>query len=339
MKICSKCGNEYPATAEYFYRCCNSKDGLSYTCKICDKKKWAEDAQKKQEAKQREQQKIKDDLKFRGVKICPKCNKELPANLDYFYSNVSNEDKLSFWCKECSRQVRAKWTAENYDTIIEKKRAKYKENMQNPEFVEKQREYDKQYYIEHKEHKKNYAKQYAKDNKEKLLQQGREYYKKNREQLLEASKKWCAEHKEYIKERQRKYNAEHREEQSIKNKLRHQNNKLARNFSRAISHSLKGAKSERHWEDLVPYNLEQLKAHIESQFTPPMSWDNYGTYWELDHIIPQNLFNFDSPDDKDFQICWSLANLRPLEKSLNRQRPKDGSDIPEILKVKIYSML
>ena len=40
-------------------------------------------------------------------------------------------------------------------------------------------------------------------------------------------------------------------------------------------------------------------------------------------------------DSKSFQICWSLANLRPLEKSLNRQRPKDGSDISDELKQKI----
>ena len=67
-----------------------------------------------------------------------------------------------------------------------------------------------------------------------------------------------------------------------------------------------------------------------------MNWDNYGTYWEIDHIIPRNLFNniFDYKS-KNFQICWSLMNLRPLEKSLNRQRPKDGRDIPEEIKQKI----
>ena len=27
-------------------------------------------------------------------------------------------------------------------------------------------------------------------------------------------------------------------------------------------------------------------SHLESQFTDRMSWDNYGTEWEVDHIIP-----------------------------------------------------
>ena len=49
-----------------------------------------------------------------------------------------------------------------------------------------------------------------------------------------------------------------------------------------------------------------------------MNWNNYGEYWEIDHIIPQNLFNMTTAESKDFQICWSLMNLRPLEKSAQK---------------------
>lgn len=70
-------------------------------------------------------------------------------------------------------------------------------------------------------------------------------------------------------------------------------------------------------------------------FDNNMNWGNYGEYWEIDHIIPQNLFDIVTAEDRDFRICWSLMNLRPLEKSLNRCRPKDGSDISEDLKNKI----
>jgi hypothetical protein len=99
--------------------------------------------------------------------------------------------------------------------------------------------------------------------------------------------------------------------------------------------ALKGAKANRHWEDLVPYNLEQLKQYLEIQFDENMNWDNYGTYWEVDHIIPQNLFDVTIAESKDFQICWSLMNLRPLEKSANRSRPRDGRDIPQEIKDRI----
>jgi hypothetical protein len=35
MKRCSKCGNEYPATTEYFHKRAISKDGLNARCKSC----------------------------------------------------------------------------------------------------------------------------------------------------------------------------------------------------------------------------------------------------------------------------------------------------------------
>lgn len=145
--------------------------------------------------------------------------------------------------------------------------------------------------------------------------------------------------KEYIKQYQKEYWNKNRERLNAYNREKWNNNinfKISNNVSGLIRHVLKtGTKAERHWETLVPYSLEDLMRHLESQFTPPMSWDNYGTYWEIDHIIPQNLFNIQSSEDPDFQICWSLANLRSLEKSLNRQRPKDGSDISQEIKDKI----
>lgn len=44
-KICTKCGEEKPATTEYFYRNKNLKLGLSYYCKTCGNesiKRWRE---------------------------------------------------------------------------------------------------------------------------------------------------------------------------------------------------------------------------------------------------------------------------------------------------------
>ena len=113
--------------------------------------------------------------------------------------------------------------------------------------------------------------------------------------------------------------------------------KLNHCMSQGIYNALKENKAERHWETLVPYNLQQLKEHLESQFTPEMSWGNFGTYWEVDHIIPKRLFKFDTADDKDFKICWSLINLRPLSGEENRKRPRDGSDVSEEIKDKILN--
>jgi hypothetical protein len=82
-------------------------------------------------------------------------------------------------------------------------------------------------------------------------------------------------------------------------------------------HLKRGTKGGRHWEDLVGFTLEQLKSHLESNFTQEMTWGNYGSFWEIDHIIPVSAFNFKTAEDFDFRRCWCLKNLQPLEAKAN----------------------
>ncbi len=85
-----------------------------------------------------------------------------------------------------------------------------------------------------------------------------------------------------------------------------------------MSKTLRGEKCFRKWEALIGYDAEQLKRHLEKQFTPEMSWDNYGYYWHIDHKIPIAAFNYTKPEDIDFQKCWNLKNLCPLSATENR---------------------
>ena len=66
------------------------------------------------------------------------------------------------------------------------------------------------------------------------------------------------------------------------------------------------------WEILVGYTLNDLIIHLESQFDDKMNWDNYGSYWHVDHIVADALFEYTCYDDEAFKKCWSLENLRPL---------------------------
>lgn len=108
-------------------------------------------------------------------------------------------------------------------------------------------------------------------------------------------------------------------------------------MSKSIWDALKGLKADRHWEDLVGYSLKELREHLESQFDENMTWDNIGNYWEIDHIIPKSQFQYKTEQDIEFKICWSLLNLRPLEKIANKSRPKDGRDIPNNIKQQIFN--
>ena len=46
-----------------------------------------------------------------------------------------------------------------------------------------------------------------------------------------------------------------------------------------------------------------------------MSFDNYGSYWHIDHVIPCS--KFDLTDDKEIKRCFRWTNLQPLEASIN----------------------
>lgn len=68
---------------------------------------------------------------------------------------------------------------------------------------------------------------------------------------------------------------------------------------------------------LEPQTREKYKKYIEFQFSPEMTWDNYGE-WELDHIVP--LFFFDMKNPDEIKLCWSMQNLMPKLKRINKRK-------------------
>lgn len=60
-------------------------------------------------------------------------------------------------------------------------------------------------------------------------------------------------------------------------------------------------------------SLEEFLIHIERQFAPRMSWNNWGKgkgKWHLDHIRP--LSSFDLTDQEQFRMAVHFTNYRPL---------------------------
>lgn len=87
------------------------------------------------------------------------------------------------------------------------------------------------------------------------------------------------------------------------------------NMKTLVARSLSGKKNGQSWERLVGYTRIELAAHLERQFLPGMTWENYGRgigKWSIDHIRPVDSFSFTSTDDDEFKQCWALSNLRPL---------------------------
>jgi hypothetical protein len=54
-----------------------------------------------------------------------------------------------------------------------------------------------------------------------------------------------------------------------------------------------------------------------------MSWQNYGTAWHIDHVVPKSWFNLEidnGVDEYELRICWSLQNLQPMWMNENLEK-------------------
>lgn len=64
---------------------------------------------------------------------------------------------------------------------------------------------------------------------------------------------------------------------------------------------------------LIGCDKPALRQHIQNQFLPGMTWENYGNdvnKWSIDHIIP--LSHFDLFDTNEMMKANHYTNLRPL---------------------------
>lgn len=71
-------------------------------------------------------------------------------------------------------------------------------------------------------------------------------------------------------------------------------------------------------ERRVGFTAQQLRSRMEDQFLPGMSWDNYGTHWQIDHIA--SISELMKAGVTDPKIVNGLNNLRPLWKGENMKK-------------------
>ena len=82
-------------------------------------------------------------------------------------------------------------------------------------------------------------------------------------------------------------------------------------FANALKGNFKTGSAVRDLGMTVP----AFKEHLESLFDEHMTWDNWGTYWHLDHIYPLAKANLE--DRVEFLAVNNWRNLQPLEKVEN----------------------
>ena len=164
--------------------------------------------------------------------------------------------------------------------------------------------------------KKKQDTEYRLSNKELVAERKKKYYNNNKKHIKEKFKNYYLENQERIKGMSSKYAKENRKK--INKWFRNYNKKrlsedvtyrLAKNLRSRINNIIRGRlKSGSALRDLG-CSVEFLIKHLESQFEPGMSWDNYGQ-WHIDHIKPLASFNLEIREE--FLEACHYTNLQPL---------------------------
>jgi len=177
---------------------------------------------------------------------------------------------------------------------------------------------------------KNCRKEYRESNKEKIKIKQSEYYNKNKNDLLDKNKDYRdknsiiinSQRKEYrnrpkVKEHIKLKNKEYlpiRKEKIKQLRKTNLNFKISEIIRSKVHKMLKGKNTS--YQEIIGCDIEFLKNWLEFRFNENMNWKNFGSYWQIDHIIPINSFNFEN--ENDCKICFHWTNLQPLESQINR---------------------
>ena len=150
-----------------------------------------------------------------------------------------------------------------------------------------------------KECQKEYQKGWYQQNAEKKKEYDKAYYEQNREER---------------KEQQKAYRKQNRDKRRIYKRNKHKtdlNFKLSQNLRTRVRAALNGKSKSKNTLKLLGCSVDFFKKHIESQFEPGMSWENYGfDGWHVDHIVPCVSFDLSAPEQQ--QKCFNYTNLQPL---------------------------
>ena len=231
--------------------------------------------------------------------VCEKCDKEFQSKRN--------------WAKFCSRSCKQlAWKAEilnkrgvSYSTLYfqknkEKIYEKKRKLRENPDYVEKQ---------------KIYWKEYRKKNKEVLRKQGAAYLIKNRKKTNARQAKWRKNNPEKSAEYHKRYNDK---------KLGTPLWRLEANCRSRIKDAFKnkGFKKNSKTQIILSCSYEELKCHIEAKFKKGMTWENYGHWsfgefpereWVIDHIAPLDL----AETEEELIALSHYSNLQPLWRAEN----------------------
>ncbi len=155
------------------------------------------------------------------------------------------------------------------------------------------------------------------ENSEYLQEYNKQYRKDNPEYIAKLNKNWCENNRERVNKKSREWqNWKMRTDLDFR--LR---SLLRQRLYKAVRGRYRSGSAVRD----LGCSIVFLKQHLKSQFQEGMSWDNYGSEWEIDHIKPLSLF--DLSDRTQLLRACNWQNLQPLWVFDNRSKGNKYEEI------------
>ena len=167
--------------------------------------------------------------------------------------------------------------------------------------------------------RREYYKEYRKKNGDILRSKQKEFRENNKELVAERKKNYwknlSPEKKEELKVRKRELYHKNKYKES---KLHYVNEKLQTDELFKLKFNIRSlirnafnrkftTKSKKTIE-ILGCSFDEFKIYLESKFDVNMNWENQGTYWHLDHIIPIS----SAKTEEDVYRLNHYTNFQPL---------------------------
>lgn len=242
------------------------------------------------------------------MKTCTRCKEY--KSLEHFTKDKKIKDGHARYCRPCRKAMKRESYLRNRDKNLAKMKA-YREANPGKVAATKKRCYEakkdeylaknKKRYAENKEEILAKCAEYRAKNKEAKKKRDREYYRKNRKKIIVKQLEYQKRMADKLNEYSRNYVRERRKtdkvyalKENIRGRFRYE---LAK---RSETNQIKA-------NQYLGCSWLELRAHLESQFTDGMTWDNYGQ-WHVDHIVPLAI----AKDRQQLIELCHYMNLRPM---------------------------
>ncbi len=275
VKVCTVCGEEKPATNEFFYSQKLGVFGLRAICKCCaaekqrEKRFNADAAQAKADAA---------SLLALGLKRCVKCETDKPIEQ---FNNISRSiDGKDGYCKDC-RSIMNKDYRDNNGDILKIKASEFRSK--NAELIRAR------------------SKKYKEENPETVKLANKASWIKNRHKYRDTIKQYRDTNKVELQAKKLAY----RKNRVVVDVIYAMRVRVSGLIAASIRNSGWTKKSRTH--EILGCSYKEFVTHIEKQFTKGMTWENRSE-WQIDHITPLAT----AKTEAEVIALNHFTNLRPL---------------------------